>query len=655
MALRGSYGAEIASIPADWPGEHLGPGGWVAYTQTGAAIKDQMGKTDCSTGGSRPAGAAEISSGDYPYFPSAYFAYDAGAGVFYYRIRLDAMPLTSSAETEGTGTGGDPWGNVTYNLLIDTDGDGYKEFTVVLDGDSGGGKNKDISVPPSVNDGDDLKIYFNDLPSQCVTPETVSNNSLTAYGDLVWWGNAATRDAEVPSDPTADGATWNFGRSRLVHHNGSNTTWGRGYFVDFQFPAAVLTDAYNGGAGGTQLVGLDTPLAFGYSTSNSNANPLQKDYASNLCYTASCGARFPYMDIITLRDSLGQAPKIGGMTLSEIDCHASVTVRVAVADTLSVTGGTVDDTINYVLFEYYPDTDGNGVDDDGGEWSSMVVPTGAGPNPDSSGHLAPDGTSPSFNDWGVVWDTSAQSSGQYLIRVTAVDDTGHSASKIVGAYIVDSSGDNCGQGRIFTWVSYADALHAVPSDRFLSVDPDSTVYMNGLFSPLTLYNVGFYGPGYALVGSATATSDGFGSLSASFLVYTLPYGLYHAVVYPAPSSPPPVYDGIYNKTSNPIVADDWFKVYALTLLRNGDVTQLSPQMPPSSEIFVARYPATPSLDADRDLEHPQFSSGARFNHDESDFDFDHSPPLVFYELYGYSGNGLRVSKDEAKIVITYIP
>jgi hypothetical protein len=621
----------------------------VAYTQTGSAIKDQTGNDDCSTGGSRPAGAAEISSGDSPYFPSAYFSYDAAAGVFYYRIRLDTMPLTSSAASAGTRTGGDPWGNVTYDLLIDTDGDGYKEFTVVLDGDSGGGKNRDISMPPAVNDGDDLKIYYNNLPSQCVTPETVSNNSVTNPGDLVWWGNAGTKDAAVPSNPTSDGAAWDFGRSRLVYHSASNATWGRGYFVDFQFPVAALTDAYNGGAGGAQLVGPDTPLAFGYSTSNSNADPLQKDYASNLCYTASCGARFPYMDFITLRDGLGQAPKIGGMTLSGIDCQTSVTVSAAVADTLSVTGGTVDDTIAYVLFEYYSDTNGNGVDDDGGVWASMT-PAGASLNPDTNGHLAPDGTSPSFNDWGVVWNTSALPGGQYLIRVTAVDDTGYSASKIAGAYIVDTTGGDCREGFVPTWASYADASHAVPSDRFFNIDSGSTAYVYGAFDALTLYKVAFYGADGGVVGAVTATSDSFGGLSASLLVHSLPYGLYHAVVYPATFAPPSVYDGIYDKTNNPIVANDWFKVYALSLLRNADVFQLSPQMPPSSQIFVAQYPSRPALDPDADMENPEFSSGAPFAHETSDL--ASAPPLVFYELYGYNGNGLRVAKGADKIVIT---
>ncbi len=644
--------AALNQAPADWPAEDLGAGGWVAYTQAGAPIRDQTGKEDCSTGGSRPAGAVEIASGDAPYLPSAYFAYNTDAGVFYYRIRLDAMPLTASAETAGTRTGGDPWGNVTYNLLIECDGDGYKEFTVVLDGDSGGGKNKDLSVPPAVNDGDDLKIYFNDLQSQCVAPEIVSNNTLSAPGDLVWWGNAGTKDAVVPQDPTADGAAWDFGRSRLVVHGASNATWGRGYFVDFQFPVDALTDAYNGGAGGARLVGPDTPMAFGYSTSNSNTDPLQKDYASNLCYTASCGERFPYMDFITLRDGLARAPKIGDMTLSEIDCHASVTVRVALADTLTVTGDMVDDTIAHVSFAYYPDSNGNGIEDDGGIWSNMAV-VGGSMNPDTNGHLAPDGIGSSFNDWGVVWDTSSLAGGQYLVKVTAVDDTGYEASKIVGAYIVDASGSECRQGPEPTWASYADTSHAVPSDRFLNVAPGSTVYMHGIFAPLVHYNVAFYFGMGAQVGTVTPVSDSFGNLAGSLIASpSTPYGLYHSVVYPAGHAPPGEYDGVYDGSTNPIIADDTFRIYALTLLRNADVYQLSPQAPPSDQIFVAQYPARPALDLADDVEHPDFSSGVPFDHDTSDLSADASP-LIFYELYGYSGNGLRVSKDLGKVVITY--
>jgi hypothetical protein len=187
----------------------------------------------------------DVVRGDAPYYPSALWAYDPATQVFFYRIRVDGMPLNVGAEKDGTHTGKDPWSNVTWNLLIDADNDGWKEFTVVLDGNSGGTA-ADIWAG-GASDGDDLKIYYNNDPRQCVTTEAVSGNQIITPYNLVWWGNSGTKNAVVPASPTADGATWDFGRTRCVYHSAANGTWGRGYFVDFQFPISALTDAYNSG------------------------------------------------------------------------------------------------------------------------------------------------------------------------------------------------------------------------------------------------------------------------------------------------------------------------------------------------------------------------------------------------------------------------
>ncbi|NMC00171.1 MAG: hypothetical protein GYA35_07820, partial [Thermoanaerobaculaceae bacterium] len=238
--------------PVSWPNETVGTGGWLYYTQLGDQIKDLTGNPDCSRGAS-VSGSNDISRGDSPYYASCYYAYDSTNQVFFYRVRVAGDPLTPQAKSSGDGTGSNPWTNNTWNLLVDLDGDGWKEINVVLSGDSGGGKSTDISVVPGSNDGDDLKIYYNNSPSQCVTSETVSNNQITNPSDLVWWGNAATQTAVVPPNPNADGATWDFGRTRLVYHTSANSVWGSGYFVDFQFRIANCTNAYNNGDGGAPI------------------------------------------------------------------------------------------------------------------------------------------------------------------------------------------------------------------------------------------------------------------------------------------------------------------------------------------------------------------------------------------------------------------
>ena len=219
--------ATINQLPEAWPTETIGAGGWTVYTQMGVAVQDKSSADgDCSTGGSNPSGATDIIRGDSPYHPSALWTYDPETNVFYYRIRVAGMPLTNGAQNNGTRTGGDPSTNVTWNLLIDADNDGWKEFTVVLDGDSGGKQGSDISVPPATNDGDDVKIYYNNGAGQCVTAEAVSGNQITNPYQLVWWGNAGTQNAAVPGSPTGDGATWTSDDPvrlphRIQHHVGS--------------------------------------------------------------------------------------------------------------------------------------------------------------------------------------------------------------------------------------------------------------------------------------------------------------------------------------------------------------------------------------------------------------------------------------------------
>jgi hypothetical protein len=672
MAAQGAVGAKAAAPthaaaapesivnpnPVAWPEEttEATPGHvvWNVYTQMGDPVQDKSkADGDCSTGGTAPSGATDIVRGDPPdYRPSALWAYDPATGVFFYRIRVDGMPLTPNGENKGERTGGDPWASITWNLLIDADNDGWKEFTVVLDGDSGGKNGSDISVPPASNDGDDLKIYYNDLDSQCVTTEAVSGNQVTTAYDLVWWGNAGTQNAVVPASHTADGATWDFGRTRCVYHTAANTTWGSGYFVDFQFPISALTDAYNSGYGGNPLVACDTPVAFGYSTSNSNQDPLQKDYATNFCYTAGCDRRFPYSDVVTLCGGTATAPIIGAMTLTDIDCPSSVTVHVAVASALQVvppyTGtGVVDDTIASVLFEYYLDANGNGIADDGASgssWQSMAVVSGMAPNPDVNGNVDPMGnTSASiFNNWGVVWNTSSLTLGQYLIQVTALDENGASANKVVGSYILASG--SCGGGPNLSWASYADAAHAVPSDLFGNY-PDTVVYMGGYFESHTEYVVAFYDAGGTLLTYPTVTSGSFGNLGATLtLVSTDPVGTYHAVVFPAGTTPPATYSAGMG------LADDTFEVLA-GLLRNAQVTQLSPQDPSSGEIFFQSHPQDPALDPADWLVKPAFVSGGDF--DQQIGDMSSSLPLIFYELVGYDGDTLRVTKEAGKIVIRY--
>lgn len=85
------------------------------------------------------------------------------------------------------------------------------------------------------------------------------------------------------------------------------------------------------------------------------------------------------------------------------------------------------------------------------------------------------------------------------------------------------------------------------------------------------------------------------------------------------------------------------------LLRNAEVTQLSPQSPPNSSIFQV---GDPSLVPARDDEALGFVAGAAFAHDVADLD-PASSPLIFYEVENVSGSSLRVAKSGGRVVITF--
>jgi len=88
------------------------------------------------------------------------------------------------------------------------------------------------------------------------------------------------------------------------------------------------------------------------------------------------------------------------------------------------------------------------------------------------------------------------------------------------------------------------------------------------------------------------------------------------------------------------------------LLRYGGFTGLDPLSPAAGQVFAAAYPADPALDPARDLEQLAFAPAGAFPHEDSDL-LPGAPPLVLYELEGFTGNTLRVAQSGGKIVVTY--
>ena len=178
-----SAGAQ--TYPVSWP-TGAGDGTnkkWQAYTMLLNDIKDgttaSSGGDGDTTYGANPTGAQDISSMDPDRtYPSAYWSFDAANQVFFYRIRVAQNPLASGVKKDGipdpvtNDIAGKPWANGTWNLTVEIDGDGWKEFAVILDGNSGGSSN-DIEAenPPNfpnlttipIHAGDDIVLFYNNL------------------------------------------------------------------------------------------------------------------------------------------------------------------------------------------------------------------------------------------------------------------------------------------------------------------------------------------------------------------------------------------------------------------------------------------------------------------------------------------------------------
>lgn len=302
---------------ASWPADAA----WIPYTRFGDIINDLSSAQGDNSWTSNPGGADDIVSGPAGTLPSVYYYYD-GAYLFM-RQRINGDPRV----TIDLGSANGPYVPIMWNMLIDIDGDGYKEFTLVLNGDSG--KNQDPI--------DDLEVFYNNSPTQIVNPAT----------DRVWRQDSNVRGS-VPRTAVTD-----FGYSRVTDPTASGGNW----FIDWQVP---MTAFY---VGGVPLITGTTPIALGFTSSTSNTNPLQKDLAyEGTLRNPDPNDPYPYGDPITLGSGPSQAPQF--VSLTATGCGPT-TVSATVIDTLRVVGGVVQTTVASVAFYYQPDANGDGTPDVG--------------------------------------------------------------------------------------------------------------------------------------------------------------------------------------------------------------------------------------------------------------------------------------------------
>ena len=248
LFVAGPANAALDDLPTDWSNFT-----YVNYTYLGGDVIDFESSSDPSNGGAAVSPASlDIAScspdGANPGGESstriAYYDVDGdpatlGDAYMSFGIRIDGDPLNSGQQRG--------YVNNHWNILIDIDNDGYKEFVIDIDGNFTGSQ------------ADRFFLHYNDLDTQAVDPDD------SAPFDP----GKDTLDEWYASGPgaTGDASTYNNTRT-TVSSCGPDTD----YWLDVQVPLTALND------GTTQLVFPSTPVRIFYSTSASNTDPLQKDW-----------------------------------------------------------------------------------------------------------------------------------------------------------------------------------------------------------------------------------------------------------------------------------------------------------------------------------------------------------------------------------------
>lgn len=392
------YGTQPAGMtPVAWPAN----GAWATYTSRGSSLTDPA-TSDPSNGGTSPQSYVNVSSGCTDKTqPSVYWAYNSVTKRMFFRFRLAAQPNTyATGPSAGSAATTDPWKSAIWSVLIDTNGDGYRDFAVQLNGSTGGpGTPVDrVSIIWSANKAQSLDylstagIYLvNQFPAAFVD---------APGGRILNFHSTNSPDTSWPNGSSE--TVWDYGMTRCSAVPGSGCTE---YFLDFQVPLAMLDARSVGGP----LVTETTPVSFLFATSNSLNNPFQKDVVTSgdYAYIADPNAPAPFGDVLTATGTTIPQPIVSSISAS--GCGPA-TLTAQVADAQTFVGGVAVTTVASVQFYFYADLNGDGVANDGSSWTLI------GSGSTSSGALG---------KWTATWNTSSLANGRYLIGAVATDTEGN--------------------------------------------------------------------------------------------------------------------------------------------------------------------------------------------------------------------------------------
>ncbi|MFC1607372.1 hypothetical protein ACFL47_05320 [Candidatus Latescibacterota bacterium] len=365
--------------PASWPSQLTTQ----SYTSQGQIQNDRDRSSDKSSGAT-PTSEVDFSSG--PNNDQSSFFYYGDGYILYFRFRVNGPPFSLTGN-------GQPFKSATWNILMDTDGDGYKEFVIMLDGTL------------SQSQPDDIVVIYNNQSQQSfdIDQDSIWKQDSSGPNDGINGASGKSNNWDIDLDPYV----WNFGRTRIVQidqalkagHNKSE------YFIDIQVPLVAL-DASS--IGGPTLTPTNL-FSMSATTSNSNTDPTQKDLLYSGDFTLGSSTPLPTGDPTNPLGQILHAPIIN--TITSTSCPAPIILTTMVQDVLIVDEGSgqVHDSLDAVTFEYYMDINSDGESNDGVEWNLIGSAS----------------RSTTLSHWLLSWDINEFSNSTYLIRTVATDLQGN--------------------------------------------------------------------------------------------------------------------------------------------------------------------------------------------------------------------------------------
>ena len=410
-------GPAVHHQPVAWPTEPPDPaqcgsacGEWKPYTRFQNTLNDPRIK-DPSNGGTSPQNYVNIASSCIDKdLPSIYYNLkkvdenDPTRDVIMFRWRVEQIANTyATGPNPGTFGATHPWNSALWTVLFDVDGTGYRDLAAHLNGSSG-----NPSTPIDM-----LAGIYGRIPTQSINylddPDNIKllGHNPTAFIDggsnrILNFQNNLTPTSGWPNGSAE--TVWDYGTTRAIKVSTRSCTE---YFVDYQIPVAMLDATPYGGP----KIDRSTPISMLFCTANSLNNPFQKDCALNRAWVADPNKPGPFGDYISFdQEEPYSQPIIRDVkAVAPLSCTPgqTYTLSATVQDTLAVVDGVVRDSLNEVSFWYYHDVNGDGISNDGSQWTFAAT-----------GTRVP-GT---LNKWTANWDSSNAPKGRYLIGVQAVDN-----------------------------------------------------------------------------------------------------------------------------------------------------------------------------------------------------------------------------------------